>query len=253
MSGPSVEHSVVSLLSIGNFFFRHRNWVFPAIVVGCFALAVPPSTFFGSEAGRAVEDAIALLLVAMGLGLRALVIGFVHVSRAGQGRRIHAAILHTDGIFSLCRNPLYTGNILVFTGVFLMHGSIWTMLIGIALFVFIYHALVIAEEDYLTRTFGDRYLDYLARVPRWIPNLGRLKDATQGMRFDPRRVLLVEYPNIGIAVIALALCKFYQRYAEPATAARQHALVVLAGIALLAVAFVLGVRFVKKRRIIVAG
>lgn len=244
---------MVSLLSIGNFFFRHRNWVFPAIVVGCFALAVPPSTFLGSAIGRALEEVLALLLVAMGLGLRALVIGFVHVSRAGQGRRIHAAVLHTDGIFSLCRNPLYTGNILVFTGVFLMHGAMPTMLIGIGAFVFIYHAMVFAEESYLTTTFGDKYLDYVAHVPRWIPNLGRLKDATQGMRFDVRRVLLVEYPNIGIAVIALALCKFYQHCAEPATAERDHALVLPVAIALLAVAFVLGVRFVKKRRIIVAN
>lgn len=241
------------MISIGNFFFRHRNWVFPVMVVLCFAMGVPPARMFGSSTAETIKDGVAVLLAIAGLSLRALVIGYVHVSRAGRGRRIHAASLYTDGIFSLCRNPLYTGNVMVFTGIFLMHGAAATMLVGIPSFLFVYHALVRAEESYLRTTFGPQYVDYCARVPRWIPAIWRLGTVTRDMRFDLRRVLLVEYPNIGIAVIALTSAEFYEDFADRSEPLRSQDLTILAGIAGLAVVFVLCVRFAKKKRLIVVG
>ncbi len=108
---------------IGTFFFRHRNWAFPVLVAGFFLITAPTSTVFGSEALDGATDCAAVLFSFAGLTLRALVIGHDYVSRAGEGKAVHASRLLTRGMFALCRNPLYTGNILIFLGFFLMHGN----------------------------------------------------------------------------------------------------------------------------------
>ena len=180
---------------IGTFFFRHRNWAFPVLVAGFFLITAPPSTVFGSEALEGATDCAAVLFSFAGLTLRALVIGHDYVSRAGEAKAVHASRLLTRGMFALCRNPLYTGNILIFLGFFLMHGNPWTLVLGWTSYVFIYRAIVAAEEDYLHATFGAAYDAYCASTPRWIPNLLRLPEATRGQAFDFRAVLLVEYPD----------------------------------------------------------
>ena len=132
---------------IGTFFFRHRNWAFPVLVTGFFLITVPPSTLFGSEALEGAKDCVAVLFSFAGLTLRALVIGHDYVSRAGEAKAVHASRLLTRGMFALCRNPLYAGNILIFLGIFLMHGNLWTVVLGWSSYVFIYRAIVAAEED----------------------------------------------------------------------------------------------------------
>ena len=235
---------------LGAFFFRHRNWAFPVLVGGFFAVAIPPSDLFGSPELEDAKDYVAVLVAVSGLILRGLVIGHVHVRRAGQGRSIHAATLFTDGMFSLCRNPLYTGNILIFVGIFLMHGNVWTVTLGSASYIFIYYAIVQAEEAYLLKTFGEPYAAYCARVPRWVPNIFRLRAATVDMPFNLRRVLLVEYPNIGITVIALTLAEFYEQISGPLALYDSVYVGVLAGIIGIAIGWVVLMRFAKKARLI---
>lgn len=240
------------LLGLGTFTFRHRNWMFPVLVGGFFLLAVPPADLFGSRSLEHLKDAAAILCALAGLTLRALVIGYGHVRRAGQGRAIHADALFTGGMFSLCRNPLYAGNILSFLGLFLMHGNPVTLVFGFSSYVLIYAAIVAAEEKYLLGRFGQPYADYCVRVPRWSPNLLKLPAAVRSMPFNTRRVLLVEYPNMGINVIALALAEFYEQIEQPVFHDRLGYLMFLAALILAAGLWVATVRFAKKRRLIVA-
>jgi protein-S-isoprenylcysteine O-methyltransferase Ste14 len=238
-------------IPIGIFFFRHRNWAFPVLVAGFFLLAVPPSTLFGSEAVERAKDCAAVLISFAGLTLRALVIGHDYVSRAGEAKAVHASRLLTRGMFALCRNPLYTGNILIFLGIFLMHGNLWTLVLGWSSYVIIYRAIVAAEEDYLHTTFGAAYDAYCASTPRWIPNLLRLREASMGQTFNARTVLLVEYSTIGITIIALTLAEFYEEFSEPDHSVRY--LVFLGGIIAAGVVWVAVVRLIKKRRWLVAA
>lgn len=240
------------VVAVGNFFFRHRNWSFPVLVAAIFAIAVPPSQTFGSEGLEHLKDGLAVVLALAGLALRGLVIGYRHVRRSGENRTIHAAALFTTGLFALCRNPLYTGNLLIVCGIFLMHGNPVVILAGTAAFGFIYAAMVAAEERYLARQFGQAYADYCAAVPRWIPNLFRLRAATAGTPFNVRRVLLVEYPNMGVTAIALTLAEMYEELQEPISHARDRSVGVLLGIVGLAVTWIVVVRVLKKTHVITA-
>ncbi len=182
--------------------------------------------------------------------MRGLVIGHRYVQRSGAKRTIQADELFTTGLFSLCRNPLYTGNVLILTGIFLMHGNPYAIVIGTLLFTFIYRAIIAAEENYLMKRFGAVYAGYCRTVPRWLPNPLRLPAVMRTQPFTLGRVLIVEYTNIGLTVGALALVELYEKLADPLSRGRGDELVVLLSIIGGAVVWIGLMRFLKKSRIL---
>jgi protein-S-isoprenylcysteine O-methyltransferase Ste14 len=74
------------------------------------------------------------------------------------------------GPYSVVRNPLYIGT---FLGVLGFGFAVEQPLLALALggaFALFYPAVVRQEEVNLARIFGERYRDYCARVPRWLPD-----------------------------------------------------------------------------------
>ncbi|BES72382.1 hypothetical protein RE428_34000 [Marinobacter nanhaiticus D15-8W] len=74
--------------------------------------------------------------------------------------------LITSGPFSRSRNPLFLGIILGQLGFFLALPSVFSLVcLGVGVLVILRQAL--AEEKALGVVFGEEYMDYLKRVPRW--------------------------------------------------------------------------------------
>jgi protein-S-isoprenylcysteine O-methyltransferase Ste14 len=46
--------------------------------------------------------------------------------------------------------------------------STWILLLAVPLAITIHYGVVVREEAYLERRFGDAYRDYKARVGRWL-------------------------------------------------------------------------------------
>lgn len=79
-----------------------------------------------------------------------------------------ATSLQTSGIYTITRNPMYTGLLLFYSGVGLLWGNWWTfILIPLVIYV-ITRFVIIKEEKYLERAFGQEYLNYKAKVRRWL-------------------------------------------------------------------------------------
>ncbi len=73
-----------------------------------------------------------------------------------------------DGPFRYTRNPLYLSDAMIYAGIAVLRNSLWAVvLLPLAMFV-IQREVMGREERYLERTFGEEYLDYKARVRRWI-------------------------------------------------------------------------------------
>jgi len=180
------------MVGAGNFFFHWREMLFPAVQV-LLVFGFTPRPWPGGGAGFDLGDPLGVLLILLGQGLRATVIGFAYIKRGGQNRRIHADDLVTDGLFAHCRNPLYVGNVLILSGLFLVHGNPWVVGLGIGFFVFAYIAITLAEENFLAGRFGAAYQDYLRRVPRFLPDPRGLGRTLQGMTFDWAKVVRKEY------------------------------------------------------------
>ncbi|MCD2184032.1 isoprenylcysteine carboxylmethyltransferase family protein [Rhizobium sp. GN54] len=215
-------------VTIGNFFFRFRNQVFPLVILALFLMRAPAlPTVDGDTVGR-LREAVALLSVFCGLGLRALVIGYAYIRRGGRNRRVYAKNLVTEGMFGVCRNPLYVGNMLLYFGLFLFHGNPAVVVTGTCLFFFIYHCIVFAEEDFLSEKFGDAYDRYRADVPRWWMRWSNFAEATQGMRFSLLRVLAKDYSTIAAATFAVIATEIYRIAFSDVAGQRTRSLVLLA-------------------------
>jgi len=78
------------------------------------------------------------------------------------------AELVTDGSFRFSRNPLYLALTLIYAGLALIVDSLWALLMLVPATLIISRFVIRREEDYLARTFGDKYERYRTSVRRWI-------------------------------------------------------------------------------------
>lgn len=76
--------------------------------------------------------------------------------------------LQTGGIYAFTRNPMYLGLLLVYTGLGVLKGNWWTLILVPFLVLVIQLYIIKKEEDYLQRRFGEEYKAYKKRVRRWI-------------------------------------------------------------------------------------
>ncbi len=182
------------MIRIGNFFFKYRNLVFILLYL---ALFIPSAPIFSEE--RFGKDfykwpiIIGLIITITGQLIRGATIGLAYIIRGGKAGRVYAEELVTQGIFNHCRNPLYVGNILMLLGVGILANSLLYLLLFIPLFLFIYQAIVLAEENFLRNKFGDAFRQYCNRVNRWLINPKGLSKTFKGMHFQWKRWILKEY------------------------------------------------------------
>ncbi|HEV7322626.1 MAG TPA: isoprenylcysteine carboxylmethyltransferase family protein [Ensifer sp.] len=198
------------MIAIGNFLFRFRNQLFPAIIVALYLLMPPPTLVLDNPALTLAKDAAAILVILAGLALRATVVGYKYIQRGGLKKKVYAKDLVTEGMFGVCRNPLYVGNMLLYCGVFLLHGNPLLVVIGVGLFAFMYECIVYAEEAFLHRTFGQAYEAYCRDVPRWGLRLKNFAASTEGMTFNVRRVIGKDYSTVSAAMLAILATEMYK-------------------------------------------
>ena len=137
------------LIGIATDFYLHLT-LFPAG-------ADPSLRWFGGGA----LVALGMLIMAAGVG------GF---RRAGTPvpTRAPTTALVTTGAHGISRNPLYISLYLYYLGLAVLANSIAALALVVPLAIMIRHFVVAREERYLERKFGDAYLTYKARVPRWL-------------------------------------------------------------------------------------
>ena len=234
------------MIAIGNFFFKYRNFLFIFLYL---ALFIPsPQIFRESTIGEhyyVYPLVIGLFITIFGQLIRGVAISLAYIVRGGRDKNVYAEDLVTEGFFNHGRNPLYVGNILMLVGVGILMNSVVFMCIFIPLFLFIYQAIVLAEENFLRNKFGAQFDAYCARVNRWWINFNGIGNTIGSMAFNGKRWLIKEYNTqtvwlLGIVVILLF---YYPQLTNGDTVLRDKigitALVVLA-------AYYFTIRYLKK-------
>jgi len=75
--------------------------------------------------------------------------------------------LKTNGIYSFSRNPIYFGfNLITISSVIYIPNPL-ILTLGIYSMI-IYHLIIIGEEKFLEKAFGEDYLNYKKKVRRYI-------------------------------------------------------------------------------------
>lgn len=234
------------MIAIGNFFFKYRNFLFIFLYL---ALFIPsPQIFRESALGPdyyLYPLIIGLSITVIGQLIRGVTIALAYIVRGGKDKKVHADDLVTEGFFNHCRNPLYVGNILMLVGVGILINSLLFMVVFIPLFLFIYQAIVLAEENFLRAKFGQQFDAYCSRVNRWMINFKGIGQTISSMSFNGKRWLIKEYntQTIWLLGIAVILLFYYPQITEGNVELRNT--LALIGAVILAIYYLL-IRYLKK-------
>jgi len=120
------------------------------------------------------HGALRLVFIPLGIILVAVGIGFIVLARRelahfGQptdpGRPTSRIV--SSGVFSISRNPLYLGIVIVLIGIALAFNGLWILVLLLPAIVLCHYVLIFPEERYLSARFGEEYKAYLLSVHRW--------------------------------------------------------------------------------------
>lgn len=192
------------LVKFGNWLFHYRNILFPVFYA---ALFIPSPVIFRSEEWALITGS---LFIGTGTAIRFITIGLVYIIRGGSKRQIHAETLVTEGIYKVCRNPMYLGNILLLLGFGLFANSLIFSLVFSPLFVLFYIAIISAEEDFLSKKFGSQFSEYKSHTNAIFPKWKNLRTAFTGHIFNWKKVLNKEHNSFFIYTSGICLLLFYQ-------------------------------------------
>lgn len=149
----------------GAVLFRNRGWL------PVFFLALPLLWPIGAQPWQARMSAahwvIGLLLVLAGEAIRLAGVAAAGTVTRRRSRAVQRLV--TYGAFAWSRNPLYNGNFLIWIGFAAISGLDWFLPVAIVIFAIEYSLIVRYEEGVLESIFGEEYLAYKRRTPRWIP------------------------------------------------------------------------------------
>lgn len=88
--------------------------------------------------------------------------------------------LVTDGPFALVRNPIFSAMLITMLGFAMLVANVVAVASFVALVVSIELQVRTVEEPYLQIVHGDTYRDYITRVGRFVPGIGRSRTPKEG-------------------------------------------------------------------------
>lgn len=169
----------------GAWLFARRGWL-PVPLVAI-ALLFPPRGWM-----------LGLPLMALGEAVRLWAVG--HIGLPSRTRAPGVGPLVTSGPYAWSRNPLYVGNILLWSGLGVVS---WPAVLAFAPLMALYYSLIVTwEEQQILATVGEPYRVFCARVPRW---LGWPRAEGEPTGWDARRAFRTERGTFVVLVVVLSL------------------------------------------------
>lgn len=162
--------------------YQHmRRMVLAVLVVVLFAaLLFGQSTFPPETPVHETIEMFGVLLIFLGI------VGRLWSTLYIGGRKSSEVV--TGGPYSITRNPLYVFSTIAAAGVGAQIGSFSGIILFALLCAGAFHIVILREERYLKEVLGAPYQAYLARVPRFFPNLSLYQEGDTGS-FKPRLLL----------------------------------------------------------------
>ena len=126
----------------------------------------------------------------VGLGFVVLAFLILVLAQIALGRAWRLGIdeenpgeLVTDGIYALCRNPIYLFFDMYFVGTFLLNSARFFAFSAVFT-VLNLHYQILSEEQHLAKLFGSDYYAYCARTARYWPGLHVLRFNREAQKVD---------------------------------------------------------------------
>ncbi|MGQ0571473.1 MAG: methyltransferase family protein [Armatimonadota bacterium] len=110
---------------------------------------------------------LGILLGALGLGFMAAALrAFRHAGTNVETDRPATALV-TAGPYRSSRNPIYLSLTFIYAAIGIAANSLWTLVLLVPLLAIMHYGVILREERYLERKFGEAYRRYTSSVRRW--------------------------------------------------------------------------------------
>jgi protein-S-isoprenylcysteine O-methyltransferase Ste14 len=142
----------------------------PLLYLGSIALGVMLNWFWtlGFAGGSVLRIVLGVALVCTGVA--ASWSAFSVFKRMGQdpNPRTSTPEVTREGPYRFTRNPMYIGLSLIQSGVGVALGNVWILILLVPTIIVMHYGVILREEEYLERKFGEEYLRFKSSVRRWV-------------------------------------------------------------------------------------
>ncbi|HEY7440912.1 MAG TPA: isoprenylcysteine carboxylmethyltransferase family protein [Vicinamibacterales bacterium] len=129
-----------------------------------------------------------------------------HIGVISRTRADRSGPLVVTGPFAIVRNPLYVGNMLIWSGMACWAGALWAVPLSWLMFGPYYVLISRWEESLLQERAGDPYRAYQQRVKAWLPRLWLSRDVFAPATHSWRETFFSERGTlVAVAVMGLLL------------------------------------------------
>lgn len=189
----------------GNYLFKNRGWIPMVFVIASIPVIYITDFRFSDKFYQDFVGIIALVTSFLGFVIRAITIGIVPAGTSGRNTSEGqvAETVNTSGIYSIVRHPLYLGNYLMWLGLLIFTYNIWWIIVVSLLYWLYYERIMFAEERFLERKFGNRYMDWASKTPAFIPCFRKFRKSE--LPFSFKSVLRREYSGVLAVAVGFAL------------------------------------------------
>jgi protein-S-isoprenylcysteine O-methyltransferase Ste14 len=187
-------------MSVGEVVYKNRGFTPVLFIVPAILLANPQKdlAIFGG--------------ILMGFGELLRIIAVSYIGASARAREVNTEKLVTNGPYGFLRNPMYLGNMFLYTGASILTAAWLPYLLYLAILFFtIQYAFCIKyEEQELAQVYTEEYHNYKTAVPRYFPRLSPYQGA-QNITPDLSQALMSEKSTL-LAIagfLTLVLGKWY--------------------------------------------
>lgn len=160
----------------GNFLFKYRSYlplVLLPVAFWVISYMIHRSPQLFSTSAVTLLEILAMVSCLLGLTIRIFTVGYTPKNTSGrntaQGQV--ADRVNITGIYSMLRHPLYLGNYFMWLGIAILTGDLWFLVAFTFGYWVYYERIMYAEEQFLTKKFGETYSLWAAKTPAFIPGL----------------------------------------------------------------------------------
>lgn len=117
---------------------------------------------------QAVQYGVGASLIVAGVLLFGLTLRVFSRANTSINHHRPTTTVITTGPFGLTRNPVYGAMTMLFIGIGTLIDGLWILAMVIPAVVIVHFFVILKEEAFLEREFGDTYRHYKKTVRRWI-------------------------------------------------------------------------------------
>jgi len=203
--------------SQGNFLFKYRGHL-PIIIFAIGAVVLyftrSESLTFLTQDQDNLLDYSAFAVSILGLFIRAYTVGRAAPNTSGRNTTEGqvADDVNTTGIYSIVRHPLYVGNFFMWLGVAILTQNFWFLVAYVFMYWLYYERIMFAEEQFLRRKFGEKYVAWAAKTPAFIPCFKKWKK--NALTFNLKKAIRQEKTGFFLLTVAMYSLNLIVQLAE---------------------------------------